>query len=541
MKHKSFVQGAFILGMAALISKILGGIYRIPYQNIVGNEGLALYNLVYPMYTTLLVVSTAGFPIAVSKFVSERLAVGDIRGAERIFRVAFVLMIFTGLTSFSVLYFGSDILAGLAGDPGASLSIKSVSFALLIVPIVAVIRGYFQGWQEMMPTAVSQVWEQLIRVITILVLSFVLIQTSVEMAAAGAVFGAFTGAALSVVILGYYYWKHRPVVAKEIERLDQRKTQDKYSQEPLLGLIKKMTLYALPICFGTLVLPLFNLADSYTVINVLQWTGMESIDARFMFGVYSKALPLVQLSALFATALSLALIPSISEAKSLRQDQVIKDRTLFALRLTIIIGLPAAFGLSILAKPINMALFNETIGTDVIMVLAFATILSTLEITSSGILQGVGESMRPAKNLFVGFIVKVGLNILLVIYIGVIGAAVATILAYGVALTLNMRDLKKYTKVTYHWRLLLIKPLLAALLMAACVYGTQTLIQGVLAGLASERMAQALITAIGVTVGVVVYGIALLVTRSLTIEELGMIPKVGRKLQRIVARLGIYR
>jgi len=534
-----------ILGIAALISKILGGVYRIPFQNIVGNDGLALYNLVYPMYTTLLVVSTAGFPIAVSKFVSERLAMGDIRGAERVFRIAFIIMIITGLTSFSLLFFGASWLAELAGDPGAALSIKSVSFALLVVPIIAVVRGYFQGWQDMIPTAVSQVFEQLVRVITILVLSIILIRTSVELAAAGAVFGAFAGAVLSVFILAYYYWKHRKVVARRQQLLQEsninNQINNKVNKEPIGQLLKKMTIYALPICFGSLVLPLFNLADSYTISNVLQFTGMEYLDARYMFGVYSKALPLVQISALFATALSLALIPSISEAKSLNHNETIRRRTAFALRLTVIIGLPAAFGLAVLAEPLNIALYNETIGTEIIVVLAMATVFSTLEITSSGILQGLGESKAPAINLFIGVLVKIALNIVLIIYIGLIGAAIATIVAYLIALVLNMRDLKKYTNLRYEWSLLLVKPLVASIIMALCVYGVATISSSMLEATIPLRLLQAIVSAIGVFVGIIVYAIALLMTKSLTIDELDMIPKVGSRLKRIVLRLGLYK
>ncbi|WP_176720506.1 putative polysaccharide biosynthesis protein [Desulfuribacillus stibiiarsenatis] len=532
MNQKSFVKGAVILGVAALISKTMGGIYRIPYQNIVGNEGLALYNLVYPMYTTLLVVSTAGFPIAVSKFVSERLAIGDIRGAERVFRISFFLMMITGLLSFSLLFYGAETLANLTGDPGAALSIKSVSLALLLVPIIAVIRGYFQGWQEMMPTAVSQVFEQLIRVITIIVLAYMLIQVSVEYAAAGAVFGAFTGAVLSVLILGYYYIRHRKVVTYHL----QRQTKS-FAQEPFGELLRKLTYYALPICFGTLVLPLFNLADSYTVINVLQNSGMESLDARYMFGVYSKALPLVQISALFATSLSLALIPSISEAKSLQQEHIIKRRTSFALRLTVIVGLPAAFGLAVLAKPLNLALFNEVIGSDVIMVLSFATIFSTLEITSSGILQGIGESKLPAKNLFVGFIFKVALNLLLISYIGIMGAAIATIVAYFIALYLNLRDLRIHAKTEYRWMELAVKPLTAALIMtffvAAVVYGMTPWMESYF----SLRIAHLIVSVIGILVGLIAYGIAIIVTKTLSFEEIETVPKIGPAILRLTSRL----
>ena len=168
----TFIKGAAILGLASLISKMLGLVYRIPYQNITGDLGYYVFTQVYPLYSVLLVLATGGFPIAISKIVSEKLAVGDIYGVRKVFKLAVITLIFTGIIFFLLLYSGAGWIAHWMGNDKLILPIQSVSFALLVVPAMAAIRGYFQGHQNMVPTAVSQIAEQLIRVATIIVLSY---------------------------------------------------------------------------------------------------------------------------------------------------------------------------------------------------------------------------------------------------------------------------------------------------------------------------------------------------------------------------------
>jgi Membrane protein involved in the export of O-antigen and teichoic acid len=194
--HKRFLQGAAILAAASLISKILGVFYRVPYKAITGDVGLYAYAQVYPIYSTLLILATAGFPIAVSKIVAEKLAVGDVAGARRVFHVAAAFLSATGVACFALLFFGAPLIAALMGDPQLTMPIRMVSTALLVVPVMAAIRGYFQGQQNMMPTGVSQVLEQLVRIATILVLAIWAMETGrgVYAAASGALFGSFTGA-----------------------------------------------------------------------------------------------------------------------------------------------------------------------------------------------------------------------------------------------------------------------------------------------------------------------------------------------------------
>ncbi|KRE45436.1 polysaccharide biosynthesis protein [Paenibacillus sp. Soil724D2] len=202
------LRGAALLGAAAILSKLLGTLQKIPLQNVAGDTAFGIYNAVYPLYILILFAATAGFPVAVSKFVAERAMDGDHQGARRIVRVSTAILLGSGFVVFVLLYFGANEIASWIGISQTERAIRSVSFALLLSPMLAVLRGYFQGYQNMVPTAVSQVIEQLIRVITMvaLLLYMVALAYDEEWIAAGATFGSVTGAAAGLIVM-YVYWR----------------------------------------------------------------------------------------------------------------------------------------------------------------------------------------------------------------------------------------------------------------------------------------------------------------------------------------------
>ncbi|EGL81867.1 polysaccharide biosynthesis protein [Caldalkalibacillus thermarum TA2.A1] len=552
---QQLVKGTAILATAAFLSKLLGVVYKIPYQNITGNYGFYVYEQVYPIYMILLTLSTAGVPIAISKLVAERLAVGDIPGARKVFKVSAVTLMLTGLFSFTLLYTaGAPVLAFLMGDPDLVLPIRSVSFALLVVPVMASIRGYFQGHQNMMPTAVSQVVEQVVRVTTILVLSswFIYHHYDEYYAGAGAVFGAFTGA-LAALIVMLLYWRSNTLAQRRHEQTARGEGGDKNVQATPLTtskgqgagwahqaetsyvnlsfkqILRRVAAYALPISLGALVLPLFQLVDNFTIPNMLSWTGWASKEAFNLRGVYARGWPLVQFAAFFATALALALVPSISEAKAKRQHQQISKRTEFALKLTFMIGLASAIGLAILAKPINIMFYVTPEGTVTMAILAFVVIFSTLGITSGAILQGMGYVTLPARHLLIGVGVKFIFNLILLPFLDIKGAALASVVGYMVAALLNLWAIYHIIPVRLFKKHILLPPVYAVCVMGICVSLTMV---GLEYGLDSvklhERLLYALVTLSAVLVGVVVYGLSLLRFEAISRTELSLIPKVNR-------------
>ncbi len=534
----TFIKGAAILGLASLFSKMLGLIYRIPYQNITGDLGYYVYTQVYPLYGTLLILATAGFPIAISKMVSEKLAVGDLYGVRRVFKVSIITLFFTGIISFLSLYYGAESIARWMGNDRLTLPIQSVSYALLIVPPMAAMRGYFQGHQNMIPTAISQIAEQFVRVATIIVLAYWFMSTTGNeyLAGAGAVFGAVTGALTGLLVL-LLFWKKNRKLHTQIHPSEAKK----HPQESSWKLIKQILYYAIPICFGALVLPLLQLSDSFTVANLLMKAGYPAEEANILKGIFDRGQPLVAFGAFFATALSLSLVPAISEANARQARQIIKSRTELALRLTLMIGLPTSIGLAVVAQPVNIMLYQNDKGTMTLIVLSFTTIFSTLGITSAGILQGLGKVLLPAQNLLVGVVIKVGLNLLLIPIMGISGAALATVLAYAVATMLNLRAVAKYTDVTFQFKSFFLKPIFAVTMMAIFVLLIEQLSMNILFGvIQSYRLYYSVVAVISVASGAIVYGIALLVSGSITRTDLQYIPKAGKFIP-ILNRLHLLR
>lgn len=525
------LRGAAVLGAAALISKIIGSLQKIPFQNIAGEKAFAHYNTAYPLYILILFVATAGFPVTVSKFVSERVVAGDYYGARRVLKIASVAMTITGISLFLLMYLAADWIAELAADPKSALSIRSVSFALIIVPVMAVLRGYFQGLQNMIPTGISQVIEQIIRVGTMVALTYWLVNQGYteEWTSAGATFGAVTGSVAGLLVMLYYWLKHNrdAAVVKPVEPL-----------EPTMEIAKKILWFALPICLGAIVLPILNLVDAFTVMRFLMVKGYSEGRASELWGIYNHGLPLTQLVGMFASSLSVALVPSISEAFAKRENKAISIRTNLAMRLTLLISLPASVGLAVLAEPVNTMLYKTGEGSLTIAILAFTTLFSTLNIISAGILQGLGAVTVPAKNLLVSAIVKAILNVILVYFFGIAGAAVSSVIAFAVASYLNMHAIRRHTGVSFSFMRFMYKPMVASLLMAVTLY---IVMEGMELGLShslqSERLLNTLISATAIPMGMLVYGIALFRSGAINRGDLEAVPRFSRRLVPLLEKL----
>ncbi|EJL47922.1 MULTISPECIES: polysaccharide biosynthesis protein [Brevibacillus] len=529
-----FVKGAAILGVAGLVSKLLGAVYRIPYQNIAGDIGLYVYMQVYPLYTTLLILATAGFPIAISKIVSERIAIGDALGARRAFRVASFSLVVLGLFFFLLLYGGAPLIARFMGDEHLTTPLRAVAWSLPLVPMAAILRGYFQGHQNMMPTGVSQVIEQLVRVIFILLAAFwaMNVYQDAYLAGTGAVFAAFPGGVAAILVL-LWYWRKDKQGAQLIPEQTQRAGVGAWTNRQVL---RSLLMYAVPICMGALVLPLVPLVDSITVVNMLQVSGTPEDLAKLLKGAFDRGQPLIQFGTFFATSLSLALVPAISEAVAQRQHHMIANRSEIAIRLTFLLGLPASFGLALLAEPINVMLYGDKNGTEALAVQSFTIMFATLSIASAGILQGLGRVMRPARNLFIGVMVKLILNLALVPLWGIAGAALSTVFAYLVAMGLNVLAVKKYTGAQIGLRQTVHKPFLSVIVMSVVVllveWGASALLGKT--GM-SERLYQTLVGLISVGAGAVVYLLALLKTGGLTRNDIHFLPK-GKRIAALLTR-----
>ncbi|KPC77530.1 hypothetical protein ADL26_01935 [Thermoactinomyces vulgaris] len=531
--ERSFVRGAAILGLAALISKILGAVYRVPYQNITGDEGMYVYQQVYPLYSVLLILATAGFPTAISKLVSERLAEGNPYMARRIFRVASVTLLLIGCLFFVILFVGAETIAGWMGSRQLlTMPIRSVSFALIIVPFLSAIRGYFQGQQNMLPTAVSQVMEQLVRVVTILVAAWYFMEAGFGYvyAGAGAVFGATTGAVAALLILMVYWKRYATPVRPEPAAMTAANPSTKQ-------LVVRILVLSIPIGIGALVLPLYSLVDSFTVGNLLAESGWAMDQVITEKGVFDRGQPLIQFGSFFATAIALSIVPAIAQAKTAGHMEEASMRASLALRLTWLFGLPASVGLAVIALPTNVMLFKDGAGSDALAILAFTILFSTLSLTSAGVLQGFDRVALPALHLLLGVGVKLAGNLWLVRLWDIRGAALATTVAYALVAGLNLWALRRHLRGALWEHFRLGRSLWAALWMAVAVGGVRIGLETVLVPVLEYRLAMAVTALVSVMAGMLSYLWAAFRFGVLTREDLEKVPKLKAKLLPLLDRL----
>lgn len=520
MSRQSFLHGAMILAAAGLISKVLGILYRIPFARLVGAEGMGLYQMAYPIYTMVLALATAGFPVAISVLVSEKKARGDLLGMRRVFWLALLILSSLGLLMSWVLYHLAGFLAEqVLHDTRALYSLMVISPAIFFAATMSVFRGFFQGQQLMLPTALSQIVEQVIRVATVLLGAWWLLPRGPEYAAAGATFGAVTGGAAGLLVLLIIFIGFQPVKPKSTLATEQL-------SEGLFSLLKRLLVLAFPIALGALVMPLVQTLDAFLVPLRLQDAGYTTQEATELFGQLSgMAGTLINLPGVITIALATSLVPAISSAMARQQMEVVYQRFNTAIRVVGIVTLPAAVGFYILAVPISDLLYGLPEAGWPLQALAPAVFFLGLYQATSASLQGMGRTGLPVRHLLLAAGFKVILNYLLVVNpaFGIQGAGIATGAAFALAAGLNIVSLRQLVGYSPPWRALLLKPALAVTIMAVLVAQLNQGLQPVVPN-------QGLLTLTIILAGALVYGLGILILGGIEQREIEMIPGIGPQL-----------
>jgi stage V sporulation protein B len=530
-KKQGFLQGALILTLAAFISKFMGLIYRILLTRLIGKQGIGLYQMAYPIYTTILVISRSGIPVAISKLVSEKVAEDNRKSAYRIFRIALSISFILGLFFSVVLILTAKPIAqNLLRDPRAFYSVLAIAPAIFFVSLMASYRGFFQGLQTMTPTAISQIVEQLVRMSTMLLLAYLLLSRGIEFAAAGAAFGAVTGAIAGLTVLLYIYYKHK-------NKIDEFSLSGPGDKLPINQIIKRLTSLAIPVTLGALVIPLMQFVDATLIPGRLQAAGFSVSEATGLYGDFAgMAMVLVNFPTVLTVSLAASLVPAISEAFALGKDKLIKSRTQAALRLTVFICLPAAVGLFLLATPLSKMLFDIPEAGVPLRYVSWGVIFVCLQQTSSSILQGIGKTSIPAKNLFLGATLNAALNYYLTAIpgVGIRGAALATASGFCLAAVLNLLAIGRLIGYKYNYKDMILKPLLAVIVMGLLV----TPIYGQIIELMKNNT---LATLGAVMSGALTYLLVLLFSGAVKERDIRLVPKIGDKLAEILHKIGLVR
>lgn len=531
MAKKSFIQGAAILGIAGILVKVLGACFRIPLGNLIGDVGMAYYQAVYPVYNIFLAVSTAGIPVAISKMVSERNALGRYHEGYRVFRISFLLMFLIGALSSSVCFFGAEPYFTACGIPEAKYAMMALAPALLLVPMMASFRGFFQGNQNMKPTAVSQVTEQVFRVALGLSLAYVWLPKGLEFSAAGAAFGATAGSIGGILVVVLLYFMRRGQYRSGIEKSSGRIYE---SAGKILG---KIILFAVPITLGAAIMPIMNAIDVPIVMNRLQnAAGFSATEAKALYGQLSGFTgSLINFPQVLTQAVAMSLVPVVAEMYQLRRQSELRENIHTGYRMAIIMGLPCAVGMMVIAEPIMLMFYPmqraSAVGAaECLRIMAFGVIFLSSIQTLTGVLQGIGRQMVPVVNMCFGAAAKIALTYILtgIPSINVKGAAIGTVSAYIIASILNLLAVKRFTGTRFDLSMIYLKPGLSALVMGAFAWGAHRLLLGLLGN--------ALATALAILIAAFVYGWMLLKTGAITEDEIRTLPK-GEKLAKIASRI----
>lgn len=523
------------------LAKLLGVIYIIPLTPLIQGEGLGIYQNAYSLYVIILTLATSGFPTAMGKLVSERLALHRYGDVERVYQLTMQLVLALGVVCALVTWFGAPLYSHLVAikEPAQAASklvwsIRALAPAVLIVPLMSALRGYLQGFQRMDASGYSQAIEQVFRVVAMIVGAYLVIRAApgnIAGGAAAATFGAFVGALAGLVLLLFYTVPLRRSFSRQA--LHARPSQSN------AVLRRAMVKIAIPVCMGALVVPFSNFVDSVTVQNILMFDHYSFQRATKEFGVLTReAFTLIQLPLAFAMAIGATVLPAMSAASATRNRQSIQTQISGTVRSMMFITVPTAVFYFILAKPIDELLFGETSGASIISSVAFMGIFSSLELISTYMLQGLGEMYRPVRNMLIGVLVKLVLNIALVFPFHIMGAAIATTVGYLLSSTLNILAVKKYGNVQFSvWRLT--GPTLGAgLILYAALFVSNAVTVHTLTPLhLTARYYAAAQIAVPLFIGAIVYVLTAIRLRAVSAEELKSIPAIGRRLSRLARRV----
>lgn len=545
MSKDSLVKGTLILALAALVARVLGVVQRIPLVYLIGDTGMATFGIAFNIYTPLLTIATAGIPSALSKLVSEKMELGQYAEADRIYQAAVRFALVAGVVMTALLivlapWYGEQI----SKDPDAVMSIRALAPALLLFPLIAMMRGYFQGRQMMMPNGMSQIIEQIARLITGVGLAFLLLEIGWGhvWAVAGASFGGVMGSVGAVAVLVWYMVRLRKEDAREgITRAakEGRAAAESISYKRIYANLFRVSV---PIVLFSMTVPLIYFIDSSTVISLLEGQ-MGNDSAKELLGILTgRAQSLAGIPIILAIALSQSIVPIVSSAYARKDMGQVRQQAAKALQLSVITGLPVVLAIAIAARPINTTLFpmdqfkflvNEN-GNGIIAFLTVTALFQIVMQTSGSILMGMGH-MRPLViNVFIGLACKLAGSYLLAPFFGIYGIMSATALCFIVMMVLNLWVLRrKVSYVIYPPRKWLGIAATTVIIVAVCL-PLEWLTHRIITWFPDKL--DALLSA-GITGGaaVLLYPLLLMASRVYTRENADDLPPAIRK---ILAKLG---
>ena len=601
-KKQSVLNGAMMLMFAVLLVKVIGLLFKIPLTDMIGAAGRGYFNSAYEIYTPIFAISMAGLPVAVSRMVAENIALGNYREPRMIRKVSQRLFIIVGITGTLILLAAAYPYARYVANIRSLPAVLCVAPSIFFCCYMSTYRGYYEGLRNMTPTAISQVVEALGKLVVGLILAKLVTQTGMSQyesgmlasgnisatvfgnevtslaeansvitpwAAAGAVMGVTIGSVAAALFLTIYY----KVKGDGITRT-QLVNSEKSSPSDVLA--KEMIRIAVPMVISALILNITNLVDTVTIqsrltsaietdsATILQMHSEAINEAvrlsrinisdsaeivKYLWGSYGMALDFRNLIPNLTLQLGISALPALAAAWAVKDKKGTKSTIELVLRICMLIGLPAGFGMAALATPLLTLIYGRGSSSDAISVVApimvaygIATALMAVSTPITNMLQAIGRTDIPVKSVVVGAICKITCNFILVgnPKINVYGAVVGTILFYVVIVACNLTSLLRISKVKVNWASILVKPLICAALCGVTAFAAYGLLSKIFpAGNTDSILNMGTVsTAIAVGLAVVVYAISLLLLKGVASEDISVLPK-GEKIAKTLEKYGL--
>lgn len=547
MKKQSASKSFAVLGTASVIVKVLAIIY-LPFQTyILGNYGNGVAAKGYSIYTFLFSLSNAGLPNAISKLVSEQTAYGNHKASQKILRCAYMVLLCLGASVALFMGFGARAIASSPWIDQSEAYLMLIMFAptLIFTSVTCALRGYFQGRQNMIPVAVSQVVEQIFNTVFTVLFEWILVRYgsridekhAVTYGAAGSALGTLIAAVAAAAFLCFVYFS---VIGKQRKR-EVENTSDDLPQPTTRQIYMQILHYSLPAILNTIAACAASLIDNNCTAR-LRAGGFSEEEATSLFGVYSYQYGrIILLATIFTTALVTTMIPAISEAIALRDQKLIKHRFSQSYKSIYLVTIPSIAGITALAQPlITLVFVHNNSGSDLVMFGAWTAIFTTIQSVQTGALIAAGKPVAPSVNLIIGMAVKILLNYELVAipWLNIKGAIIGTAIGYVIAIVLNQISINSYYRFKLHFIRMMIKPTFASVVMGVVCYFFFKLLNFLLSlFIRSEVIASDIAVIATVVVGVAVYFAVIIMIHGVRKRDIMQLP-FGAKIYRFISKIG---
>jgi len=524
-KKQNFLQGTALLAMATAIVKVIGAIYKIPLNAIIGKQGFSYYSTAYEIYNVLLMISTAGLPVAMSRMISQANSLGHSNRIRRIYKTSRAIFLTLGITGSLLMTLFCRQLAQFQNQPDAWAAIGALGPCCLLICIMSTFRGFFQGHSNMLPTCVSQVLEAVVKLVVGMLAALLLLKStgSVSLAAGGAILGVTVSCMASSV---YLFGKFRTAYGA-LEPSSE--AAESYSETA-----KRLMSIAIPITIGSAGLQILTMLETKIYMGQLLGLGYTQLEADSMKGIYNMSQTIYNMPCAFITPITISIIPAITAHLTLLDHKAAKATEESAARVTGLICMPCAFGLATLAGPVTALLggytgADLTLSTSLMTIMGFNIMFNAVVLLTNAMMQAHGHAVVPVVNMFVAGIMRLAVVYILTgnPNIGIIGTPIGAMLCFLCIAVLNVISMHRVMENPPAIVKNLIKPFAAAAIMGIFVRAALYLLQSL--GITSRLI----LCGLPVAVGVVVYVIAAVLFKAITREDCLLLPK-GAKIAKLL-------